>query len=98
MAARTVISRQFIAGLYCILFLGFGVGAGVLFFDARAELNQLKSIEAATRQRIAVEEARLQAQQKMLERLRTDPDFVEKVLKERWHFAKPGDVIFRFPE
>jgi cell division protein DivIC len=98
MAARTVISRQFIAGLYVILFLGFGAGAGVLFFDARAELNQLKSIEAATRQRLAAEEARLQAQQKILERLRSDPDFVEKVLKERWHFAKPGDVIFRFPE
>jgi len=98
MAPRTVISRRLIASLYVILFVGFGVGAGVLFFDARAEYNQLKSIEAGTRQRLATEEARLQSQQKILERLRTDPAFVEKVLKERWHFAKPGDVIFRFPE
>ena len=90
--------RHLIASLYVILFLGFGVGAGVLFFEARAEYHQLKLIEAASRQRLAAEEARLQAQQKILERLRTDPDFVEKTLRTRWGYAKPGEVIFRFPE
>jgi cell division protein FtsB len=91
-------SRQLIASLYVILFVGFCVGAGVLFFDARAEYNQLKLVEASNRQRLATEEARLQAQQKILERLRSDPVFVEKVLRDRWHFARPGEVIFRFPE
>ena len=69
-------SRQLIVSLYVILFVGFGVGAGVLF----------------------VEQARLQAQQKILERLRNDPVYVEKVLRDRWHYAKPGEVIYRFPE
>ncbi|MCX6951475.1 MAG: septum formation initiator family protein [Verrucomicrobia bacterium] len=91
-------SRQLIAGLYVILFLGFGVGAGVLFFDARAEYNQLKLAEAASRQKLAAEEARLVAQQKILDRLRTDPAYVEKVLRARWGYARPGEVIYRFPE
>jgi cell division protein FtsB len=91
-------SRQLIVSLYVILFGGFGVGAGVLFFEARAEYKQLKLVEAANRQRLAVEEARLRAQQKILERLRNDPVYVEKVLRDRWYYAKPGEVIYRFPE
>lgn len=91
-------SRRFIVGLYVVLFTGFGVGAGVLFLDARAEYAQLKQVENATRQRLAAEERRLQMQQKILERLRTDPEYVEKVLKSRWGYTKPGDVILRFPE
>ncbi len=91
-------SRQLIVSLYVILFGGFGVGAGVLFFEARAEYKQRKLVEAANRQRLAVEEARLRAQQKILERLRNDPVYVEKVLRDRWHYAKPGEVIYRFPE
>lgn len=90
--------RQLIASLYVVLFVGFGVAAAVLFFEARAEYHQLKVVEAASRQRLAAEEARLAAQQKILERLRTDPDYVEKVLRARWGYARPGEVITRFPE
>ena len=91
-------SRPLIVSLYVILFAGFGVGAGLLFYEAQAEYRQLKLVETASRQRLAVESARLQTQQKILERLRTDPAFVEKVLRERWGYARPGEVIFRFPE
>jgi cell division protein FtsB len=91
-------SRRFIVSLYLVLFTGFGVGAGVLFFDARAEYLQLKQIETATRQKLAVEEVRLAAQQKVLERLRSDPEFVEKSLRKRWGYARPGEVIFRFED
>ncbi len=91
-------SRRVIVCLYVVLFAACGVGAAVLFLDARAEYRQLKQVEHATRQRLTAEETRLQAQQKILERLRTDPDYVEKVLKSRWGYARPGDVIYRFPE
>jgi cell division protein DivIC len=98
MTHRTVKRNQLIASLYVILFVGFGVGAGVFFFEARAEYNQLKLIEAASRQRLAVELARLKAQEEILRRLRNDPEYVEKVLKSRWGYARPGEVIYRFPE
>jgi cell division protein FtsB len=89
--------RQFIITLYVVLFAGLGVGAGVLLLDAWAEYKQLKLIEASSKQRLAAEEARLKAQQKVLEQLQTDPTYVEKVLRERWGYARPGDVITRFP-
>lgn len=91
-------SRRLIVSLYVVLFSGFGMGAGVLFVDARAEYAQLKQIELATRQRLALEEAKLKSQQRILERLRSDPEYVEKVLKSRWGYTRPGNVIYRFPE
>lgn len=88
---------QFIVTLYVVLFAGLGVGAGTFMFDAWGEYKQLQVVEAASKQRLAAEEARLAAQQKVLERLQTDPVYVEKVLRERWGYARPGDVIYRFP-
>lgn len=88
---------QFIVTLYVVLFVGLGVGAGTFMVDAWGEYKQLQVVEAASKQRLATEEARLAAQQKVLERLQTDPVYVEKVLRERWGYARPGDVIFRFP-
>jgi cell division protein DivIC len=90
--------RQVITSLYLVLFLGLGAGAGAFFYDAWGEYKQLKTVEAASRQRLAAEEARLAAQKKVLERLQSDPEFVEKMLRARWGYAKPGEVLTRFPE
>ena len=46
--------------------------------------------------KLAVKEGELREQQRTLERLRTDPDFVEKIIRQRLGYAKPGDLIFRF--
>ncbi|MSU68515.1 MAG: septum formation initiator family protein [Opitutaceae bacterium] len=98
MARHLVNPRQIIASLYIVLFVGIGVGATVLFADAWGEYKQLKAVETASRQRLAIEVARLKAQEIILERLRTDPEFVEKTLRARWGFVKSGEVIYRFPE
>ena len=90
-------SRRLILFLYVILFAGFGVGAGALLLDARAEYQQLKQTEAASQRRLTEAQARLQAQEKILERLRHDPEYVEKVLRSRG-YARPGDAIFRYPD
>ena len=86
-----------IAILYFVLFAGFGVGAGALIYDASLEYNQLKAAEAVGRKRLAEAQAQLAKQKKTLERLRNDPVYVEKILRQRT-YAQPGDVIFRFPD
>ena len=88
--------RQLIFSLYLVLFVGLGAGAGALFLDARAEYNQLKLTEAASKRRLAEAQTRLAEQEKILERLRADPEFVEKVIRQRLGYTKPGDYIFRF--
>ena len=90
-------SRRVIATLYFVLFAGFAAGAGALIFDASQEYRQLKAAEAAGRKRLAEAQAQLEKQKQVLERLRHDPVYVEKILRQRT-YVQPGDVIFRFPD
>jgi cell division protein FtsB len=89
-------SRRVITVVYVLLLTALGIGAGALFLDAHAEYKQLKQIEAASRQRVAESEARLREQQRTLERLQRDPAYVEKVARQRLHYARPGEVVFFF--
>lgn len=89
-------SRRLIITLYALLFAGLGVGAGALFLDAHAEYTQLKQAEADGQRRLAEAQARLAEQEKILQRLRSDPEFVEKVIRQRLGYAKLGESIFRF--
>ncbi len=90
--------RRVIVGFYFVLFLGVGLTAGVIFLQARAEYDQLKQQEAASRRRLAESEARLREQEKIIERLRNDPAYVEKVIRRRLNYAKPDEFIFRFQD
>ena len=68
------------------------------FLDAREEYQRLKRLEAISRQRLAEAQAKLDEQEKILERLRSDPVYVEKVIRRRLGYAKPEEYIFRFED
>lgn len=88
--------RRLIILLYCVLLVGGGIWAGAVLLDARAEYDQLRQVQAASEAKLAAAEARLREQERILERLRKDPAFVEKVIRKELGYAKPGEVIFRF--
>jgi cell division protein DivIC len=90
--------RRVIVGFYFVLFLGVGLTSGVIFLQARAEYDQLKQQEAASRRRLAESEAKLREQERIIERLRSDPVYVEKVIRRRLNYAKPDEFIFRFED
>lgn len=90
--------NRVITSLYIVLFVGLGLTACFLFLDARSEYNRLRHTEAMNRQSLAEAQKRLAEQEKILERLRTDPAYVEKVIRKRLGYAKPDEFIFRFPE
>jgi cell division protein FtsB len=41
---------------------------------------------------------RLEAQQKTLDRLRNDPDYVEQVIRRKLGYAKPDETVYRFED
>jgi cell division protein DivIC len=88
--------RRLFITLYVLLFAGLGVGAGALFVEAKAEYDQLKQAEADGKRRLADAQARLAEQERMLQRLRTDPKYVEDVMRQNLGYAKPGEYIFRY--
>ncbi|WP_414663026.1 FtsB/FtsL family cell division protein [Horticoccus sp. 23ND18S-11] len=91
-------SRRFIVFLYVVLLTLIGVGAGAFLIDAQAEFDKLKQDQAASSAKLAAARTRLQEQQTILERLRSDPRFVEDVIRTQLGYGRPGpgEVIFRF--
>jgi cell division protein DivIC len=96
--ASTVNLRRIIVGLYLFLFVGIGLATAAFFWNTRAEYNRLRQAEAASQRRLAEAEARLKDQERILLRLQTDHDYVEKIIRKRLGYAKPEEFIFRFEE
>jgi cell division protein DivIC len=90
--------RQLIVMLYVVLLTVLGLGAGSFFFAARQEYAQHKMLEATLRQKLAEKQAQLEEQKRILVRLQTDPSYVEKVIRRRLNYGRPGETMFRFPE
>lgn len=97
-ALSTMLIRQIIVVFYLLLFLSVGAGSAAFFWQTRKEYNQLRQVELATQRRLAEAEQRLREQEHMLQRLRTDPAFVEMKIRQRLGYARPDEFIFRFDE
>lgn len=88
--------RRLIIFFYLLLFLSLAAGSGVFFWQTRREYNRLLEMETKAKIRLAEAEQKLKEQEKILERLRTDPAYVEMVIRRRLGYAKPDEYIFRF--
>ena len=93
-----VTARRLIVWIYAVLFIGVGMLSGVFFFRTYQEYAQLQRLEAESRQRVAQARQRLEDQKRVLDRLRTDPYYVEKVIRLQLRYAKPSEFIFRFED
>ncbi|HMD60904.1 MAG TPA: septum formation initiator family protein [Opitutaceae bacterium] len=91
-------ARRVILSLYVLLFAGLSIAGGILFKNAHDEYSRLEEVESANRRRLAEEQGHLRDQERVLDRLRTDPAYVEKVIRIRLGYAKPDEFIFRFED
>ena len=90
--------RRVIVSLYLLLFAGLGVTGAYLFIDARAEYDRLEQVESLNRSRLAEVQDRLRSQEKVLDRLRNDPAFVDRVIRKKLGYANPDEFSFRFED
>ena len=89
---------RFLATLYAVAFLALSAFAGISFMQTYQELGNLRTQESETRQKLQVAEQELREQQRMLEQLRTDPLYVESMIRRKLGYAKQGETVFRFRE
>jgi cell division protein DivIC len=90
--------RQVILSLYLLLVAGLGVAGAVLFKDAHDEYSQLELVQSADRRKLEEVQLRLTEQKRVLDRLRNDPAFVDRVIRMKLGYAKPDEFIFRFED
>lgn len=98
MYAVAVNVRKLIIVVYLCLFVVVGVMSAGFFWQTRRELEQLRGQEARTRNRLSELQVRLSEQEKILQRLREDPSYVERVIRRRLLYAKPDETVFRFED
>jgi cell division protein FtsB len=90
--------RRLVITLYLALFLGVAATSGFFFWQAQQEYNRLRAIQADSQKKLVDAELRLREQEKILDRLRTDPVYVEKIIRQRLGYAQPDEYIFRFKD
>lgn len=90
--------HRFFLSVCALLALGVVVGLGVVLVQTQAEYAQQSEVELKVRHRLAATEARLAEQERVLNRLRSDPAYVEGVIRRRLGYAKPDELIFRFED
>jgi len=93
-----LVVRRVISWICAGVFVGVGLLSGVFFFQTHQEYAQLLRVENETRLQIAQAEQKMKEQERVLERLRSDPDFVKKIIRQQLRYAKPSELIFRFEE
>lgn len=93
-----MIARRLIIWTYAALFVVVGTLSGMFFFRTYREYARLRQIEAESRQHLARAQARLEAQKVELERLRTDPAYVRRIIRQQLRYAKPDELIFSFDQ
>lgn len=84
--------------LYTVIFLGLVALAGVYFNQAWREYQSLRATEQRVRERLHTAEARLREQEIILQRLRTDPAYVELVIRRRLGYVHPEEFVVRFDD
>lgn len=81
---------------YAVVFLSLSVFAGVFFYRTHGEFLNLKAQEVENRRRLAETELRLLEQRDVLDRLKNDPAFIERMIRDRLGYARSDEVVFRF--
>lgn len=88
---------KFIQRICLIASLGLAAGIGVhLFMPLIHRQRELRAREAELRLDIHKSTEELRMLKLNQERLKEDPQFIEKIAREKLGYAKPGETVFRF--
>lgn len=83
--------------LVCGIVLAAVIGWRV-FEPKLEEMRRLEAELARARADVQQTAAKLRELKAKQERLRTDPQYVEKVAREELGYSKPGETVFKFEE
>lgn len=88
--------RRSLVAFYALLFVALTLFAGLFFLRTYAEVAALEAQEREGRVRLADLRAHLASQEDKLGRLRSDPAFVERAIREKLGYARPDETVYRF--
>lgn len=91
--------ERFAASLVWIAaIVGIGLSIGYIFWPQFMKYEELKRNEKSLELRIEGEQEKNIRLRQEEYSLRTDPEYVEKVAREKLGLVKPGEIIYKFEE
>jgi cell division protein FtsB len=90
--------RRVITFAAATAFLAVSLIAGVFFVRTQREYASWRAQEAANQRHLSELEEKLHDQERVLTRLRTDPDFVDRAIRQKLGYARADEYIIRFGE
>ncbi|MCC5022500.1 MAG: septum formation initiator family protein [Candidatus Synoicihabitans palmerolidicus] len=81
-----------------LVFVAMAVDSITFYLQMQAEYKQRQEVERVTAEQLRIAETCLKEQEDMLQRLRTDPSYVELTIRRRLGYAKPNELVFRFED
>ncbi|MBA3849226.1 MAG: septum formation initiator [Opitutus sp.] len=84
--------------VFIVLFAAVGGYAGLFFLEMNRELTQLRAQERGYQRKLAEAQARLAAQEKYLQQLRSDPKIIEQVIRKKLGYVRDSEFVFRFED
>jgi len=74
------------------------VGIASVFLPKVKQYREMRQREEAMQEDIRLQEDMVRSLRDRQERLQQDPAFVEKIAREEFGLARPGEVVFKFSE
>jgi cell division protein DivIC len=90
--------RRSVVAFYALLFVALTLFAGLFFVRTYAEMRALREREDDNRRQLADLKKTLADQKVTVDRLRNDPTYVERVIRERLGYARPDETVIRFEQ
>ncbi|MFP4165729.1 MAG: FtsB family cell division protein [Opitutales bacterium] len=84
--------------LLCVVFCAVLVAFGSLVVGKYRVYKNHREQENRTEARLAQARKAFEQKDVYVHRLLEEPDFLERVVRERLGYARPDEIVFRFPE
>jgi cell division protein FtsB len=87
---------KLLVGVLAILLVLGGAYAGKTIHDTQLQVDHFRNEEDKVKTQLDDVKKQLDKNQEWLQRMETDPVFLEYVARQRLDYAKPGELIYRF--
>ncbi len=81
---------------FLLAFLLVGAFAGSYAYQRYEKLEAARSEEALASERLALLQKKTESRRTSLDRLNRDPEYVERIIRQKLNYAKEGEVVFKF--
>ena len=90
--------QKFILSACSCLLAAVVVAFGIVLHQTYQEYRIFQKREMTYDAQLAQLQSDIAAKEEYLDKIQQDPVFLERVVRERLGYARPGDLLYRFPE